>query len=209
MNDDYVTISVDVYDEKDQRVKVRKTLSVGLFIKEILREFPDLRGENRDDYGLYFKDSGERLDPGQSLADVGIQSGHALVFDRVAVLEPGRRPLGHVRPAMLRVNNAPELDVTLEWQPAIIGRADKNRQIMELLALDLARFGKSTSRRHAQITVQDGDYYLTGLSDSNPVYLNNRKLEPKTPQRLQGNDKIRLGKTGVTVTFIFVDTVGK
>jgi len=49
------------------------------------------------------------------------------------------------------------------------------------------------SRFHAQIVKQDGQLLIEDLGSGNGSYLNGRKLEPSTPQRLKNDDRIKLG----------------
>ncbi|MBH8553514.1 FHA domain-containing protein [Nostocaceae cyanobacterium CENA357] len=58
------------------------------------------------------------------------------------------------------------------------------------------------SRIHAQIQVEENNYFIEDLGSSNSTFLNNVKLEPRTPYQLKLGDKIDLGQGG-KVTFIF------
>ncbi len=58
------------------------------------------------------------------------------------------------------------------------------------------------SRIHAQIQVEGSNYFIQDLGSSNGTFLNNVKLEPRTPYQLKLGDKIDLGQ-GAKVTFIF------
>ncbi|MBV6625884.1 MAG: FHA domain-containing protein [Rivularia sp. (in: Bacteria)] len=58
------------------------------------------------------------------------------------------------------------------------------------------------SRVHAEIIVQDSNYYLIDVGSSNGTYLNDNKLENHTRYQLNLGDKIDLGSDN-KVTFIF------
>ncbi|MBD2625013.1 FHA domain-containing protein [Trichormus variabilis] len=58
------------------------------------------------------------------------------------------------------------------------------------------------SRIHAQIQVTGGVYFLEDLGSSNGTFLNNTKLEAKTPYQLNIGDQISLGQ-GNAITFVF------
>jgi hypothetical protein len=58
------------------------------------------------------------------------------------------------------------------------------------------------SRIHAQIQIEGNHCFIEDLGSSNGTFLNNTKLEPKTPYPLKLGDKIDLGQ-GAKVTFIF------
>lgn len=60
------------------------------------------------------------------------------------------------------------------------------------------------SRIHAQIRVEGSNYFIEDLGSSNGTFLNNIKLEARTPYPLKPGDKIDLGQ-GAKVTFIFQD----
>ncbi|MDZ4670195.1 MAG: FHA domain-containing protein [Phototrophicales bacterium] len=85
--------------------------------------------------------------------------------------------------------------ITLEWQPAVIGRHDDNPANNDLLAVDVSALPNSqkVSRRHACVTYRDGNYYLHHLSQKSRTYLNDQLLTLEQSYRLKGGDKIRLG----------------
>ncbi len=58
------------------------------------------------------------------------------------------------------------------------------------------------SRQHAEIHVEDGNYYLVDVGSANGTHLNHELLEPKKRYLLKLNDRISLGKDD-KVTFIF------
>jgi pSer/pThr/pTyr-binding forkhead associated (FHA) protein len=58
------------------------------------------------------------------------------------------------------------------------------------------------SRMHAEINVIENNYYIQDLSSSNGTFINDTKLESKTPYKLNLGDKIDLGQRS-QVSFIF------
>jgi pSer/pThr/pTyr-binding forkhead associated (FHA) protein len=58
------------------------------------------------------------------------------------------------------------------------------------------------SRLHAQVRVESGNYFIEDLGSANGTFINDIRLEPKTPYQLNLGDKIDLGQ-GAKVTFIF------
>ncbi|XHR80227.1 MAG: FHA domain-containing protein [Gloeotrichia echinulata GP01] len=58
------------------------------------------------------------------------------------------------------------------------------------------------SRIHAQIKVEGNNYFIEDLRSSNGTFLNDSKLEPINPYRLNLGDRIDFGQ-GKQVTFIF------
>ncbi|MBD2384331.1 FHA domain-containing protein [Cylindrospermum sp. FACHB-282] len=58
------------------------------------------------------------------------------------------------------------------------------------------------SRIHAQVQVTGSIYFIEDLGSSNGTFINNTKLEPRTPYLLNLGDRIDLGQGG-KITFIF------
>lgn len=58
------------------------------------------------------------------------------------------------------------------------------------------------SRQHAEIRIENNNYYLVDIGSVNGTFLNDVKLEPKKPYPLKLGDKISLGKED-KVSFIF------
>jgi ABC transport system ATP-binding/permease protein len=82
-------------------------------------------------------------------------------------------------------NEAPgtfELNVS----PFIIGRDG---------AANLSLDGNSVSWQHAQITQQGDGHTITDLKSTNGTYINDRRLAPNKPHRLQQEDVIRIDQT--------------
>ena len=59
------------------------------------------------------------------------------------------------------------------------------------------------SKVHAQITFEEGRFYITDMESTNGTYLNGNKLGTH-PVRLRDNDKITFGD----LSFLFVDGTG-
>ncbi len=92
---------------------------------------------------------------------------------------------------ILRADNGEVLeDYTLEKQETSIGRAP-NSDV--LLSKD-----KLTSRRHATIRNENGNYVLYDERSANGTFVNGQQLEDKTPHILQDNDHIGIGEHEMT-----------
>jgi predicted component of type VI protein secretion system len=92
---------------------------------------------------------------------------------------------------VLRADNGEVLqDYTLEKLETSIGRAP-NSDI--LLSKD-----KLTSRRHATIRYENGNYVLYDERSANGTFVNGQQLEDKTPRVLQDNDHIGIGEHEMT-----------
>jgi hypothetical protein len=72
----------------------------------------------------------------------------------------------------------------------VIGREDPTLQI----DFDGYPGGQYISHRHAQISQNDGAFYIEDLGSSNHTYVNNTRLAVGQSQPLHEGDKVRLGK---------------
>ena len=77
------------------------------------------------------------------------------------------------------------LFATFDESGGKIGRAEDN-------ALVLEDPGQSISRIHAEISFQNGEYYIYGVGSLLPVYLNDRELPNKEHYKISDGDKIRI-----------------
>lgn len=201
-----LTISSELFDETEQEASVRKNVTVRNLIDEIRREFSLLEGN----YTLSLKGRSP-LDPDKTLEQLGIQTGVELTFDRERrrlsqqiVARGGQyfQAIGGKRQAALRDDVSGQVFV-LEWQPALIGRPDAgNAASAEALAVNLGGLpeARTVSRQHARITEYGGQFFLEGIAERNPTFLNEQQLLPGEKRALTSGDKIRVG--GVTLTLI-------
>jgi hypothetical protein len=200
-----LTISSDLFDDTNQEASVRKNLPVRSLITDIQREFSLPEGN----YSLSLKGSSKPLDPEKTLEQLGIQTGVELLFGRerrkfirpIAVRGGGTfRMIMDLNQAFLREDSTGKI-FEIEWQPAIIGRPDaSNPQSADTLCADLSAFeeARSVSRQHARITELKGQYYLEGLAEKNPTYLNEQEIMVGEKRSLKAGDKIRVGKIMLT-----------
>jgi pSer/pThr/pTyr-binding forkhead associated (FHA) protein len=54
------------------------------------------------------------------------------------------------------------------------------------------------SRRHARLTLRDGQCWIEDLNSVNWTYLNNQRLSPERPAPLKDGDLLRLGNVLLT-----------
>jgi len=200
--DEYIEISIDVFDQLDQRVKVKKTLTVDVLVQEILKEFDDLDRRTPQAYGLFLKGVAKPLDGSKTIDQLDIHAQDELVFRYAR--SSAREPL-HGKTRVYILEESTHKLFEIQWQPAIIGRPDAADPFHnELLAVNMEPFreGRRVSRKHAQITVEDGQYFIESLASNNPIYLND-ETEPVTQKRrLQQNTRIRLGRDIAVLTFL-------
>ena len=198
-----LTITSDLFDDEDQtqEASVRANLTVRALMDEIRREFSLLDA----DYKLTRPGSDEPLPLDKTMEQLGLQTGAELVFERDRrrlsqriVSRGGQFFQAVTRPGQAFIQNAETGKVyPIDWQPAIIGRPDAtNPASAEALAVDVSAFAeaRTVSRRHAQITERGGIYYLEGLNERNPTFLNGRELKLGEKHALTPGDQIRLGR---------------
>lgn len=202
-----LTISSELFDDNTQQeASIRTNVTVRGLIEEIRREFNLLEGN----YALTLRGEKKPLPADKTLEQVGIQTGVELVFDRERrrlsqqiVARGGQffQTITGAAHATLREESTGTI-FDIEWQPAIIGRADQaNPSSAEKLAVDLGEMAeaRSVSRQHARITEQGGTYFLEGIADRNPTLLNDQELTAGEKRALKPGDKIRVGKFVLTL----------
>lgn len=78
--------------------------------------------------------------------------------------------------------------------PVLIGRQDSTRGFFP--DLDLNNDGghdSGVSRRHARVSVIEAAAYIEDLDSANGTFINDQRLKPRTPYRIQPSDELRLG----------------
>jgi pSer/pThr/pTyr-binding forkhead associated (FHA) protein len=82
-----------------------------------------------------------------------------------------------------------------------IGRWDPDNVAFPEIDLTEDDHDLFVSRKHAQITFKDGDYYIEDLGSANCTYINKKiKLTPGNTHKLQNGDEIIIGK--ITLGFL-------
>lgn len=77
----------------------------------------------------------------------------------------------------------------------LIGRQDAENDLFP--EIDLTSFGAQNfgiGRRHAQITIRDGEVFIEDLNSVNGTMVNRVKISTETPHLIKDGDEIRLGK---------------
>ncbi len=199
--DEYIDVKIDVFEHTAQRARVRKSLTVTSLIEEILREFDDIAADSPEKYAVYLKGFDRPLTPGSTLTQLDIQPQDELIFDYVR--QTIRQMLDVSQYAILREEQTGK-EFDIQWQPAVIGRpsTEVDHNIILAVNVQLLPDGKTISRKHAQITVTDGRYYIEPLADQNPVFLNGRELPLNTRREIRHGDKIAFGRNKLTMTLI-------
>jgi pSer/pThr/pTyr-binding forkhead associated (FHA) protein len=72
----------------------------------------------------------------------------------------------------------------------------------ELDLTDEGSRGKSVSRRHARIFLQDNLVSLEDLGSINGTFVNGRKLDPYMPEALRDGDMLQLGRIPMEIKIL-------
>jgi hypothetical protein len=198
-----ITISSELFDDQTrQEASIRKNLPIRQLIEEIRREFNLLEGE----YRLTLKGSSKPLEVDKTLEQLGLQTGGELVFERERMRlsqqlvargsKPAFQPIAGPAHAFLREEDTGR-EYDIEWQPAIIGRADASHtNSLQRVAVDLNDMAeaRTVSRQHARITERAGQYFIEAASERNPTILNEREIGQGQKATLKPGDQIRVGK---------------
>jgi len=203
---EYLELIVDVFDNTGQRARVKKTLTAGEMVGEVLREFDDLDQKTPEAYALFLRGEEKPLERGLTLEQLNIQDHDELVFKHAMPSERQSSAAGSKQYYFLEVLTRTRHDIC--WQPAIIGRPDNNPSHNQLLVVNLLNSpgGMSISRRHAQVTFEGEQYFIEPLSATNPTFLNDAALPAQSRARLKPGDHIFLGSTRIELVFTAEDS---
>ncbi len=198
--DDYIEVKIDVFEHTAQRARLRKTLTAGALVDEILKEFDDVSADSLGKYALYLKGADRPLNASFTIEQLDIQPQDELVFNYVR--QTIRQMLDSRNYAFLKDDSAGRV-YDIQWQPAIIGRptneADHNINLAVNLQLHLK--GQTVSRKHAQITFSDGRFMIEPLADNNPVYVNGKEVSFGVGKEIKNGDRIVIGRSDLLLTF--------
>jgi pSer/pThr/pTyr-binding forkhead associated (FHA) protein len=85
----------------------------------------------------------------------------------------------------------------------IIGRLDAGRSVFPDVDLTNEQgIEKGLSRRHARISLREGQVILEDLHSLNGTFLNTSRLVPDVAYPLRDGDQVQLGKLVLTVRFV-------
>lgn len=113
--------------------------------------------------------------------------------------QPKPVPAGERRFRATVLNNGRSINLPLAV-PVLIGRQDSNRGFFPDLDLNNdGGYNSGVSRRHARISLIDDVAFVEDLESANGTFINDQRLQPRTPTRLQASDELRLGSLIVRV----------
>lgn len=199
-------LTIDVFEEKGQRAWPLAELTPAELIAAILEEFRELEYLSDDpaDYLLRKRADGEALEEEAQIRHQLLGGdGDLVLVEREQPLP--RRAQRPSRPIYLRELSSGRV-YKLDWIPAIIGRPDAKQPHDDWVAvnLEMYKMGLRVSRRHAQITEQNGRFFVQSMS-RNPTTLKTgeetRPVMPE-PQMLHNGDLIQLDRSDITLKFI-------
>jgi hypothetical protein len=199
-------LHIDVFEKKDQRALALPNLTPPELVEAILQEFRELEylsGVSAD-YQLFKAEDKAPLDNGSELQQQLANNGRLLLAEaKLPLPKDTRRPTHDL---YLREQATGKV-YKLHWQPAIIGRPDKNQPHNDRLAVNLEPHpaGLRVSRRQALITEEGGQYYIESMS-RNPTAI--KTADDKTialnasKHPLHHGDIIFLERSNIALKFI-------
>jgi hypothetical protein len=205
-------VFVDIFDFKNQQALALPNLKPSELVESILEKFGSklLYLSNKpDQYELVHADKHEPLSASVPLEPQLLSSNRLILVEREEHLPPGtHRPTHHL---YLREQTTAEV-YKLHWQPAVIGRHDSSKAHDERVAVDLTASsnGLRVSRRHVEITEENGQYYIKTLA-SNQVSLKRKDTQEHTVLEqaklypLYHGDTISLDYSQIALMFLVRD----
>jgi len=198
--DDYIDVKINVFEHTDQRVRIRRSITVRTLIDEILKEFDDVDATNPEKYSIKVKGVDKQLDINQTLAQLDIQPQDELTL---AYLHPTIRRMIEPQHRASLCEEKSKITFEIQWTPAVIGRpsTEVNHNILLAVNLQLLAIGMTISRKHAQILFSDGAYFIQPLAKNNPTFLNGKPLAVNSMNKLNSGDQLSFGTRRVNFTF--------
>ena len=205
-NQKRLDLRIDVFDKLAQWAKPLPTLRPPELVDAILQEFQELEylSDASDDYYLVqAENEAALLQEDVPLQQQVVNESRLKLLEVERPLPPGTKPPSQ---AVYLRDVANGKVYKLHWLPAIIGRPDKNQPHDDRIAVDLESYktGLRVSRRHAQMTEQNGRYFIESLS-RNPTTVKNEAGTEEVGDKkrpLQHGDLIQLERSNIALKFI-------
>lgn len=153
--------------------------------------------EEGRDYSLVIRsDEGIVPIPAEStLGDLGVLDGYILQIIH------GVRPPTPIKKARAFLESNSGQTFLLDSDEVLVGRKDPKRNIFVDIDLTDLDHKKVTSRPHARLKRQDGNWTITDQRSANFTWVNGHKLVASEPYQLNDGDEILFGKNGVIMRF--------
>ena len=161
-------------------------------------------GNERDGLEFTFKveDGGITVRPNETLESAGVLTGDVITLQTTrirATRDNGTGPLLEAKPPCLVSNTGKVFRLLGKGKRNLIGRKDLSKDIMpevDLTSID-SKYKTISSRMHAQIIQQNGEYFLQVLEPTNDMFINGLKVEHGERVKLRNDDELQFGKGGV------------
>ena len=198
--DEYLEVKIDIFEHTGQRAKIRRTLTITGLMEEILKEFDDVPAENPAKYALYLTGNPKPLRGNATVTELDLQPQDELTFEyRRQSIREALQPQDFAYLTDPVTNRKFEI----QWQPALVGRptAEADHNLMLAVNVELLPKGMTISRRHAQITFSDDQYFVEALAENNPVLVNGKEMPMGAMWEIKNGDKVTFGRYDVTLDF--------
>ncbi len=220
---------IDIFSLKKQRALVLPTLMPSELVTQVLQEFAGPNNTSKavseaapekylkmeylcdsfDEYLLLKASTNQPLNPTISLGKQLAPLDQLVLVELDKPLPPDT--LRPSRPIYLAEQKSNKV-YKIHWLPAIIGRSDPNLPHNERLAVNLSRHidGPRVSRRHAQLTEMNGQFFVTSLS-TKPVLIKRsqdmqaRVEDGRGPLPLNNGDELVFNNSQIALKFIVRD----
>ena len=199
MNRIEFSVAVPGVGKAPRKINTRADLTVSGLLNAIKDHF-SLNGN----FELRLPDSDDGLPENAGLADAGVTPAIVLTCVPVrlqsttpSMIDSGQRKrFSQKFQRVFLLDQRSLLEYDLTYWPAVIGRRDRSDPARNrLLAVDLegAEPAPSVSRHHACITEENGQFFIETLQDSNPLFANGKRLEPRFKHPLPTGTMLQLG----------------
>lgn len=205
-NQNRLEVRIDIFEKTNQQALALPNLTPPQFIEAIIQEFRELEylSDSPAEYQLRKAQDRSSLTEDQPLGEQ-IKPGERLILVENGVSLPAdTKPPS--QPVYLREQSTGKV-YKLNWLPALIGRPDKSQAHNEWIAVNLDSYktGLRVSRRQAQISEENGQFFIESLS-SNPTALKrgNGAIVPVSSgkQSLRHGDIIYFERSNIALKFI-------
>lgn len=201
-----LNLYIDIFELPNQHARALPDLTPAELVEAILQEFRELEylGADPQEYAL-LTENGMPLNDEEILAkQLEDQAKLVLTEKEIEIPQKTQKLAKNV---YLRETNTNQV-YRIRWQPAFIGRPDKNQPNNDWLAVNLESHlrGLRVSRRHAVITERNGEYYIEPLSQNPTIVIRpdntTQTLGTNNKVRLNPGDSIRLERSNITLKFL-------